>query len=761
MLEREKRRERTMRKSIKLVVLSVVFLVISTVSVQASQTVNQSYPLSSGVTYSQYTYKGSNTNRINHLAMNLNDATTNVTVGIPEPFASRVRTTVLANRQTAEGHRVVGAINAAFFDMSEGYPLFLIAQNNRIVNGGTVSKGSDEYMNVPTAFGVKDGQGIIDYFDFDIVLRANGERYEMSGMNRERQAGETVIFTAGHYKSSTGSNQYGYEVLVETAGSTKEVSFGETLTGKIKQVTAYGQSIASIPNNSFVISIQGGSPFNKPGQLQGLAIGTDVSVTFSVDDKWNNADYIVASGPMLVRDGAPYIMMSTSSSRAKEVTARTIVGISKDKKTVHFVTIDGKQSSSPGMNLSQVANYLVSLGVDTAINLDGGGSTTMGIRKHGTNVVTLANTPSAGSERAVNAILQAVSTAPLGQAKHIKFTRTNVGTMLVGTTSTINVDYVMDANYNTLDHQGKLAFNSKNKTLQVNGYSFTATQPGTDELNLYHDGALFQSFPVQVVDGPTSMTINGSNSVTEGASTNYVVGNVKDSAGKDIVYNASQVKWAVEGDIGTISSTGQFTASKAGEGKIVATLGTKTFKAIIRVAAKEKDLFKDVGAKYPYAKELEFLTNNKYITGYTDGTFRPTQTLSRAHGAVIIARVLGLDTTNIENPNFNDVPKTHTYYKEIAAAANAGIIGGFEGNFNPSGNLTRAQMAKMIVNAFELVGESDKIFTDVDPAHWSVPFIQTLVFNNVTTGYTDGTFKPNESITRMHYGLFLYRVLNP
>ncbi len=747
-----------MNKSFKLIILSLVFLMMAAGSVGANQTVNEQYPLSSGVQYSKYTHTSGGTNRINHLAVNLNDATTNVTLGLPTPFASRIRTTTLATQNIAPGHRVVGAVNAAFFDMSEGYPLFLIAQKNRIINGGKVSKGSHEYLNVPTAFGVKDGQGIIDYFDFDITLQAKGNNYEMSGMNREREAGETIIFTSGHYKSSTGSNQFGFEILVETEKSTKNISFGDTITGKVKAITPYGQSITNIPENSFVISVQGTSPYNKPEHLQELAIGSEVSATFTVDSKWHNADYIVASGPMLVRNGAPYIMMNTSSARATEVTARTVVGLSKDKKTIHLITVDGKQTASKGMNMSQLANYLISLGVDTAINLDGGGSTTMGIRKYGTNVVSLANVPSGGSERAVNAILQAVSTAPLTPAKHIKYTRTNVGTMLVGTTSTISVQYVMDANYNTIPHEGRLAFNSKNGTLNVSGYSFTPTVAGREELNMYHDGTLFQSFPVNVVDAPTTMSISGTTSLGEGDSANYTLQNVKDSAGQDVIYNASQIQWSVEGGIGTIAANGRFVATKAGTGAIVAKLGTKTVKMAVQVKA--AGLFKDVPANYTYAKELAFLVNNKYITGYEDGTFRPSNTLSRAHGAVIIARVLGLDTQNVVDSGFADVPTTYTYYKEIAAVYNAGIIDGFEGKFNPSGILTRAQMAKIIVNAFKLQGTSTQTFSDVAADHWSVPYISTLLANDVTTGYEDGTFKPNQAITRMHYGLFLYRVLN-
>ena len=748
-----------MKKTSRLIafMVALVIVVAQAVPAFASQTINEQYPLSSGVMYNNYTYKSTKTNSINHLAVNLNDAYTNVTLGLPDPFASRIRTTALATKNSVEGNRVVGAVNAAFFNMGEGYPLFLIAQNNRIINGGTVSTGSDEYVNVPTAFGMKEnGEAIIDYFDFDINLTANGQTFEISGLNRERQNKEAVIFTPEFYKSGTNSNQYGYEIIVDAGKSTRNIHFGDTISGKVVQILPYGQSVSKIPENGFVISVQGGSSLNLP--LQKLTPGSDVSVSFSIDSKWQDAQFILATGPMLVRDGKPYIMMSTSSWRAKEVTARTVVGISKDRKTVHFVTVDGKQTRSPGMNMSQLADYLVSLGVDTAINLDGGGSTTMGIRKYGSNNVVLANIPSAGSERAVNAILQAVSTAPTSEAATIKYTRNNVGTMLVGTTSTISVQYVLDQYYNPLPiTNGTMSFSSQNGTLQVSGYSFTTTKAGDDRIYMAHNGKVVQSFPVKVVDGPSTLTISGTKSLGMKQSAAYSI-TALDDAGKPIIYNADQVKWSVEGGVGTITSTGQFTATKEGQGKIVAKLGSTT--ATFPVTVKGAPLFADIPADYMYAKEVKFLVDNKYVTGYGDGTFRPNETLSRAHAAVIISRVLGLDTTKVKDPGFKDVTPSHTYYKEIAAVQNAGIISGVNGMYNPNNQLTRAQMAKIIALAFDLKGVSNMQFTDVPKTSWEYEYVQALAANNITTGYGNNLFKPNVSITRMHFGLFLYRVLN-
>lgn len=746
-----------------LVLVVLLSMVMTPLNAYASQTVKKDYPLSKGVQYKQYTYSNTYTNSINHIAINVGDPTTEVQLGMPAAVNGKESTTANANRLSREGNRVVGAINASFFNMSEGYPLFLLAKNNVILNGGAVSNGSDQYMNVPTAFGMAaDGRGVIDYFDFDVTLSHNGTNYEMSGMNRERNIYESIIYTPQFYSKTTDTNEYGFEIVVDTGEPITENKFGQTLTGKVTKITPYGsKEKVSIPATGFVVSLQGGDWHKKLSQI---AIGDELSVNFSIDKLWQDAQFIMASGPYLVKDNKPYIMMSTSSSRAKEVAPRTVVATSNNGKTVHFITVDGRQSHSKGMNMVQLANYLVSLGVDQAINLDGGGSTTMGIRNYGSNNVVLANLPSnsGNTQRLVSATLQAVSTAPTGKAAKIEYTNsTNYATLLAGASSSIAVKYVLDENYNTLPLDGRLSLTSENNTLNINGLNYTSTTAGNDRININYDGSPVQSFQVKVVDAAAAMSVAPkSKSVSAGDTVKFTM-DAKDDEGKPLVYNASQVKWSVEGDIGTITNDGKFTAKNPGAtGKIVATLGTKSEAATVTVA--KAALFKDIPNNYVYYKEIEYLTKNKIITGQADGTFRPNDKLTRAHAAVIISRALGLNTSNVKNPGLKDIPANHVYYKQIAAVVEAGIMSGKGDNtFDPNGTLTRAQMAKVVALAYKLNGTSSINFKDVPKNHWAYSYVQQLAANKITTGYKDNTYKPNESISRAHFGLFLYRAIQP
>ncbi|MBS7344952.1 MAG: S-layer homology domain-containing protein [Caryophanon sp.] len=756
------------RWTLSLVAAAAAIVTFSPVTEASKQTVT-SYPVSSGVTYEQYKYNASyGTNVVNHLTVNLNDPYTKVALGLAGTTNGRMTTTAMASAHSKEGHRVVGAINAGFFDMSVGNPLLLLADNNEIINGGRISVGDDEFVNKPYAFGVKqDGTPSIDLFDFDVSMSYQGKKYELSGLNRKRYDNEAIVFTPQHYLGDTGQNSFGVEVVVDTGKLITENTFGQTLTGKITHVFPYSEKWpANIPDTGFVLSVHG-TPWR--AMMENMKVGEEVTIDFSINDAWNNADFMIATGPLLVEDGKVNLQMSATSSRAREIAPRTVVGVDEDTKQVHYITVDGRQTVSKGMNMTQLANYLVDIGVDTAINLDGGGSTAMGVRKIGTNDIVLANKPSDGSQRRVSTILEAISTAPTSEAARATVTRSRVGTFLVGASAEVtSVSNVMDKYYNPISAvKSKLSVSSEKGTISGQGLTYTMNEAGIDRLQIAYDGAIFQTYPITTVTGPSELYLRASaTTVSPGETIQFSI-NALDANKEQLLYDKYQLTYKVEGDIGTINQDGKFTASKTGgTGKVIATLGDKSAGVNVTVKAATTPTppatstkFKDILSTYPYVKEIEYLADQKYFNGYTDGTFRPDEKLTRAHAAVIISRILNLNTDTIKNPNFSDVPTTYTYYKEIAAVQNLGIVDGSNGKFNPSGQLTRAHMSKILTLAFMLEGSANKSFKDVDPSHWVHEYVQALAANGVTTGYEDGSFKPNVPISRAHFAVFLYRTL--
>ncbi|MEK3952566.1 S-layer homology domain-containing protein [Psychrobacillus sp. FSL K6-1464] len=170
--------------------------------------------------------------------------------------------------------------------------------------------------------------------------------------------------------------------------------------------------------------------------------------------------------------------------------------------------------------------------------------------------------------------------------------------------------------------------------------------------------------------------------------------------------------------------------------------------------------FSDVQASQHFYEAVKNLTARGIITGYEDGTFRPSKNVSRAHAAKIMALTLELDTKNVKDPGFKDVSTNHPNYGAIAALVEAGVLKGYENNtFNPDGNLTRAQMAKILVKGFKFEEEkfSNLPFNDVKDNEWYANYIQTLFAMKITTGKNASMYDPNASVTRGQVASFIYR----
>ncbi len=171
---------------------------------------------------------------------------------------------------------------------------------------------------------------------------------------------------------------------------------------------------------------------------------------------------------------------------------------------------------------------------------------------------------------------------------------------------------------------------------------------------------------------------------------------------------------------------------------------------------------------YWAADYVDFLYNADITTGYSDGTFRPNQNISRAQFAVMLYRYLKLDANKYESVSlpFADLGQIPAYALPAAKALySEGIITGSEKNgklyFNPDSSLTRAQAAAMIGRTqAKGYAEVELTFTDNGkiPAY-AAPYIRTMTAQGVISGYSDGSFKPNNNITRGQMAKILYNLM--
>ena len=157
-------------------------------------------------------------------------------------------------------------------------------------------------------------------------------------------------------------------------------------------------------------------------------------------------------------------------------------------------------------------------------------------------------------------------------------------------------------------------------------------------------------------------------------------------------------------------------------------------------------------------KEIHF----NYVIGYTDGTIRPNNDISRAEVATIFFRLLtdeAREQYNKTTTSYSDIKDGAWCCRAVATLTNAGVINGYtDGTFRPNAPITRAELATIIAR-FAKLDVNTKTFSDIT-GHWAQKSIELAAGNNWINGYDDGTFRPNNNITRAETFAMINRVLD-
>ncbi|AIQ46358.1 hypothetical protein R70723_11080 [Paenibacillus sp. FSL R7-0273] len=148
----------------------------------------------------------------------------------------------------------------------------------------------------------------------------------------------------------------------------------------------------------------------------------------------------------------------------------------------------------------------------------------------------------------------------------------------------------------------------------------------------------------------------------------------------------------------------------------------------------------------------------KYMTGYTDGTFKPSAAITRYELIASLAPLLDMENVNVGNL-FTDVTAEHD--KLTAFFASAGIIQGYpDGGFGGTKGLTRAEFAKIMTTVLNLDVTAAGLTKQSDlKGHWSEQYVNALSKAGYVQGFPDGTFKPNAPITRAEAVVMINRIV--
>lgn len=722
---------------------------------------------------------------------------------IPNPLSAKTRLTTLLKNHSKENNFVVAGINASFFHVYSGAPSYLLASDGFVNTYGVISTGNDEYMNVPSAFAIdKNGQGQIGKFGYEATVNIGGVTQTISTINKAREAGETILYTPSYTYESTRASTAGIEFVITGLSSSIEEGYplGKEITAKVSSITPYGSRDSKIPPNGVVISIHGGA---QAKAFEKVKVGDDVSLSIDLSQPFQGADFVLASGPLLVQNGKVDMTIDPRSYRARSINPRTAVAVNKDGSKVFLVTVDGRNTNSTGMSLHEFSEYLVSIGAHAALNLDGGGSTTMAVRKRGDFYPSLFNNPSDKSERAISASLGVISKTKVGAARTIAAQLKGPSALLVGGKTTIEVLSGLDSSFHPVP------INTKNVKYGVTGNigtitttgSFTATKAGKGTITATYDNAT-QAFPIEVLSTPTSLKMEGS--VAEVGANDQLQLTVKayDAAGKQMAFSNDLVKWTVTPALGTISANGLLTTNDAGSGTVTASVGTKSVSTPMKImsggqlvdsfekvanweaaSARAKTTLRFDGTKAPVKDGTTALTLSYDFTNYPTGTSasyavaktpialkgKPTNLGLWVYGdgnahwlrGQIIDHKGEVFTINFtENNELN-----WKGWKYVKAAIPSNVAGpvALSRIYIAETSSTKKNRGSIYID--RLMAEygtdyKEPLFNDVPLNHRAADDIAYAVENGWIQGYPEGDFKPDNSLTRAHATVLISRMLN-
>jgi len=245
----------------------------------------------------------------------------------------------------------VAGINGSFF-YGNGTPVGALVVNGQVI--------SSPHLNRTALIMYRNGESVIDSLKMEGYLKLKGnDMLSFSGVNQPMNRDGIMVYTPDYQTtdpSGTTTN------IIVVNGSVEGITYGET----------------KIPRNGFVVSASGTAGEAIKDRMKK---GDSVKLFFLTTPPLNEVAHVIAGGPRLILDGQKYITSIEEKFRndvAKSRAARTAVGITKDGKLM-FVVIESS-GTRKGATLDELAGLMLELGAYNAMNLDGGGSSTMVVK---------------------------------------------------------------------------------------------------------------------------------------------------------------------------------------------------------------------------------------------------------------------------------------------------------------------------------------------------------------------------------------------
>lgn len=288
-----------------------------------------------------------------------------------EKFTQTETLSAMIDRKSEEGKEIIGGINADFFDMATGRVFNVTAVEGQIASHGIASTPHAGF------FTDDEGRPYIGLIDIrQTMILADSTESAISGVNKNRLEDELILFNKFSGDDQSSANQWGHELLLKPV---EEVPF---INGSYKYVVLDKAGKVTREDDTQIIAT--GHGVSSDFLVNNAAVGDTVTIstsfegisdTISIVEMVGGWGHIVSEGNNRAEES---IDEEGSMSHENERHPRSAVGLDKDKSKMFLVAVDGRSEHSAGMNLSELADFMIQeLGVEEGLNFDGGGSTTL------------------------------------------------------------------------------------------------------------------------------------------------------------------------------------------------------------------------------------------------------------------------------------------------------------------------------------------------------------------------------------------------
>ncbi len=448
---------------------------------------------------------------------------------------------------------LVAAINGDYFYMTNpDSPIGAMIKDGEVIS-------SPVFIHDYATFSIdKDNSASANYWDYDIVVfTQEGKAVPIRSINKYTHEYQSIMMVDRNWgKETPGYNEKHYDMV--------EVIVENDIVREVRRQ----QAPTKIPENGYALLA---SQANAKILFDNFKVGDEIKVNINIHGyNLDDIKLAIGGGNILVKDGQ-------AVSFAQSVTGnhpRTAIGISRDRKQLILVTIDGRHKSFRGVDGRTLARLMIDLGSHEAIIMDGGGSTTSVIRGLGDKQSKLVNYPSDGGERKIINGLALVNLAGESQLKGIKAELSH-DKSFVGVGREISIKaYDLNNNPLSVDHT-KIKYHIKKGKGNIVGNKFTPTQAGEVIIEVDYLGKKAELYLKVMEDlamlkvEPELLKLGYGQSVSLQLMGLDNEGYSAPVAGEDVV-------WKDEGNLGTFDGGVYMSGHRAGKTILTASLNGKS-----------------------------------------------------------------------------------------------------------------------------------------------------------------------------------------